>query len=386
MREAYDMQFCASVMTSTLTHHLLIKLLEDVHTKYNYFKTESEFGRLYSNLIKKSLWMPYFLDLEKTKETIKHDHIFLPLLNMTLLCVSRIRLCCLDGQKRHTMFNLCIGNQILPSGQNQSIKRSCIDSTEKKSHLNQLSVWLDKHAYTLITHRCFENDLGFDVLGRKAFPLYRRKSFWVIKGHEAHHSLTFQNWLGDWLESLDSTANEVPRKNETDRINPKATCYSPELYEMKKSIWDKIDKVDFCYHHINNLRAMAMKSILTENSIKFITELHPKSQYKEYFDYENESKLEKQILFICGNGKPSALQALSSFTQKKEIMSIVLFMTSMFYNERTLDNFKKLIDVNGQGTQSLHNELLNNMAKLNDVPNHVSWKVNVKQSIWKRGN
>ena len=353
MTKKYLIKINNRVPTSLSCLFLLKKTIEDVHTKYKSFQKKGEIAQFFLDI----MWNHPFLESlfeVKIIHSLSDDHVLFQLLRFMILSVTNVRLGFLDGQKRHYIMSMCLCNK-KPQYFNNQCEDLFIDDSTKK-HLTQFRIMTTPTSYSFVTDRFFRDGKGYNVLGKKTFPMLKKKSYYVIKAHEKHHGLTFPNWLSGWLSGVKKMGDHIPGEEKESVLLMTASYYSMELHEMRYKLWGKNCKDSYSvYQHMNNLRAIALKSLLEEKKFDWIKNLT--GDCKKVENFGDEAMYHSYLMNFCGDRKvPVGLMSLNALSGKHALMSVVLFMTSMFYHPDSFETFQKLVQTDGSSDLKGMNE------------------------------
>ena len=390
--QGYKMTECHSFVVDksipeTIQSLFLLKVLFNVvHKKFNSFRTKEDIGQFMRSIMRNDPFLSVYFDEEKCTSDIKEDHVFLQLLRLMVLQCSRVRFGFLDGQKRHYIMTMCLCNKKPEYFTLGPSEEKCIDASTSKSHLSQFGLMTKARSYHFVTDRflrtCDMKSLfdgynpssEFDVLGKKSFPMLKKKSHYVIESHEKHQASSFLDFLNGWLAMVKNMGSKMP-----DRAKPvlelRGTYYSAELKEMRWKVWidEMKNNAHFCYEHMNNLRAIAAKGLVEEEKLPCVVDLKT-TDIPSQGDFDgNIADYHKYLMQFCGEKKgPCGLVSQNSMSGRYSLTSLVLFMTSMYYNPETFENFVQLVRANGSMTanslhKSIHDDLLKGSLSSNCV-------------------
>ena len=368
MTETYDIEFDCNVPITIQCLYLLKILIEDVHKNFNSFRSKYEIGRFFNDMVKRNESLNYMFDTQICAKSIKEDHVIIQLSRLMVLQCSNIRFGFLDGQKRHYVMTMCLCNKKPEYFTLAPFDDWFIDDSESKNHLSQLGLMTTERAYRLLSDKFLRSsdvrklvpsyapECDFDVLGKKSFPVLKKKSHCVIESHQMHQGLTLQDFLLTWFAKLKGMGSRKPSNTDWSVLDLEATYYSVELHEMPYRKWAAAkDNKNFSFLHMNNLRAIAVKELVEEENLQCIVDLKT-TDFKNSGDFKDESEYHKYLMNFCGEKKGACgLLSQNSMSGKHALTSLVLFMTSMYYNPETLKTFENFIRGNGTAkTQDLH--------------------------------
>lgn len=384
MTEYHSFTVDKSIPETIQSLFLLKVLFAIIHKKFNSFRTKEDIGLFMRCIMLNDSCLRVYFDVKKITSDIKEDHVLLQLLRLMVLQSSRIRFGFLDGQKRHYIMTMCLCNKKPEYFTMGPSEEQCIDASTSKSHLSQLGLMTKARSYYFVTDRFLRTgevkslfdgytpDSEFDVLGKKSFPLLKKKSHYVIEGHEKHQGSSFLDFLNVWL-SMVKMGSKMPDR-EKPVLELKGTYFSAEFQEMRLSVWkdEMKNNSNFCYEHMNNLRAIAAKALVEEEKLECVLDLKT-NEIPSPGDFDNESEYHNYLMQFCGEKKGHCgLVSQNSMSGRYSLTSLVLFMTSMYYNPETFENFVQLVRANGSMTvnslhKSFHDDLLKGSLSSNCV-------------------